>query len=295
MQKKLKNPEIIKILIDTDIGTDIDDAYAVVYAEKHPLLEVVGYTTVSGDARVRAKLLEKLLLTMNIMKPIAVGRSSKTKISQANWIEYYNERNELGLDAVEFILESCKKYGDKLILVPIGPLTNLAEAYKQDPDTLKMCKRIVMMGGAYKKGYLGSKLSPAKIEYNVKCDINAAQTIFASGIPITMIGLDATFNLKLHKSKLQEYKSSDKLELQALAELNALKNKYLPAIPTIMYDVLAVMEIAEPLCKIEPVHLEIKKNGSMVKLEYQEGHPVDVCIEVDKNEFFKRFYRILES
>lgn len=295
MEEASNSPEKIKVLIDTDIGTDVDDAYAVVYAEKHPLLEVVGYTTVSGNAGLRAKILDKLLATLNIEKPIVVGKSSKVKLSQADWVEHYKPRSILNLDAVNFILESCQKFRGELILVPIGPLTNLAEAYKRDPDTLKMCKRIVMMGGAYKRGYLGSRFFVARIEYNIKCDVEAAQVIFSSGIPITMVGLDVTYNLKLPKIKLHEYESSNKPELKALAELNRLKNKNLPGIPTIMYDVLAVMEIAEPICKIEPIHLLIKDNGLMIESKNQNDHFVDVCIGVDKSKFFQRFYSILES
>ncbi len=295
MQSEPKSSKKFKILIDTDIGTDIDDAYAVIYAEKHPLLDVMGYTTVSGDITQRAKILDKLLFTLDVQKPIAVGKSSNIKLSQSEWVKDYDPIIDFKLNAVDFILESCRKYQEELILVPIGPLTNLAEAYKRDSETLKKCKRIVMMGGAYKKGYLGSRFSIAKIEYNIKCDIDAAKCIFASKIPITMVGLDVTYDLKLDNNKLHEYQASNKPELLALAELNRLKNKNMLLIPTIMYDVLAIMEIAEPICKIEPKHLIIKGNGFMCESKNQDAYSVDVCVAVDKAEFFKRFYRILES
>ena len=123
-----------KVIIDTDIGDDIDDAFAAVLALRSPELRVLGFTTTFGDTQLRAKLLDRLLIeTGHADVPVAVGSpTSKTQtFSQQRYALAHPDakRHE---DAVDFILEQIRKSPDQITLVAIGPLMNVGALIDKD-------------------------------------------------------------------------------------------------------------------------------------------------------------------
>src|SRR5438045_7365438 len=196
---------ITKIILDTDIGDDVDDAFALALALSSPELEIVGITTAWGDTRLRARLVDRFLTeTSHTGIPVAEGTStqSKTPFTQARWAEAAPPLRPHP-QAVDFLLRHIRENPGELTLVAIGPLTNLGAAIDQDAATFRKLKRIVLMGGSIKRRYGDLGYAPDRgpePEYNIFSDIPAAQKLFASGVPIFMMPLDST-QLKLDEVK----------------------------------------------------------------------------------------------
>ncbi len=189
-----------KIIIDTDIGDDIDDAFAVALALKSPELEVVGVMSDFGDTELRARMLDRLLAdTGHRDIPVAVGIASDTNpsgFSQRRYAEAAPAKAHP--PAVDFLLEQIRRHPGEITLVAIGPSPNLGAAIDRDPATFRRLKAIVMMGGSFHPVSDGfGPATPPHPEWNIKSDIAAAQKIFASGVPLFVMPLDSTVNLKL--------------------------------------------------------------------------------------------------
>lgn len=191
-----------KIIIDTDPG--IDDALAILLAlSAKDELEVLGLTTVNGNVGVEQ-------VTKNAFKILKIAGREDVPVYQGNGkplmretdhCEVFHGDDGLGnLDmeeseripekesAVDFLVRKVREEKGEITLVPIGPLTNIADAVQRDPEFVKNVKEVVIMGGAEQ----GGNMSP-HAEFNFWTDPEAASIVFRAGFKkITMIGLDAT-------------------------------------------------------------------------------------------------------
>jgi inosine-uridine nucleoside N-ribohydrolase len=274
-----------RIIIDTDIGDDIDDAFAVGLALNSHELQIEGITTAWGDTALRARLLQRLLAeTGHAGIPVAVGIPTKSKVpfTQARWAK----RGPALLappDAVDFLLDHIRRNPGEITLVAIGPYTNLGAAIDRDPATFRKLKRVVLMGGSIRRGYDDLGYEPDRgpsAEYNIASDIPAAKKLFQSGVPIYMMPLDST-QLKLDEVKRailfrQGTPMTDALTL--------LYHQWDQQTPT-LFDVMTVTYVLEPkLCPTKPLHVEIDENGFT---KVSAGTPnVSVCLSSDSDEFF---------
>src|SRR5579859_5102891 len=145
----------IPILLDTDIGTDIDDAFAVALILRSPELDLLGVTTVSGDTQARARLAAKMLWEDGRRQvPVAAGEPGKPlPIDQCRWAAGFTSPQLLREKAVDFLKRQIEKKPGEITLVAIGPLTNIAALLRTDPSIAHKIKRIVLMGGAIAHGY----------------------------------------------------------------------------------------------------------------------------------------------
>ena len=185
-----------KILIDTDIGDDIDDALALTLALKCDKIDVVGVTTTYMDTKFRAKLVKKFLTAFSKSNVPCYAGYGKTEDGfnshPLNVKEVYDglyedfSVNENPEDAIDFIIDSCYKYGKDLTVVAIGPFTNIAKVIKKDVSALKQIKEVVIMGGAYFKQYA---------DWNVFCDPISAKVMFDELPNIYAVGADVTHKL----------------------------------------------------------------------------------------------------
>jgi len=187
-----------KIIIDTDIGDDVDDAFAVALALRSPELEILGISTTFGDPETRAKLLDRLLgETGHENIPVAVGTPTQTsgQFTQRRYAEGGRFARASHPKAVEFILEQIRRYPGQITLVAFGPLINVGALIDKGPDTFRKLRRVVLMGGSIARrfGDLGyAKPRGPEPEWNIKNDIPSARKLFASGVPIFMMPLDST-------------------------------------------------------------------------------------------------------
>jgi purine nucleosidase len=230
-----------KIIIDTDIGDDIDDALALALALNSPELEVVGVTTVYKNIRARARLARKLLLMAgreDIPVYAGLGQPLINRVNEDEIPNHYLKEmddtpfNE-DMDGVDFIINTLMSSEGDISLVPVGPLTNIAMAIMKRPEIKSKIKNIVLMGGAYYFQYN---------EYNIQCDPEAARVVFQSGINIKAVGLDVTLKCQLTHEDIARIENQSEDLTRFLSSLISHwrgKNDYLP----ILHDPLAVYAV----------------------------------------------------
>ena len=285
----VKVPE--KIIIDTDIGDDIDDAFAVALALQSPEVRIVGFSTVSGDTTARAKILDEMLGQSDHKDiPVTAGNPANLPFTTTQYIGRQGRFGEKGHfakathpPAVEFILEQIHRFPDQITLVAIGPLTNVGSLIDKDPQAFRRLKRVVMMGGSIAAGY-DDAIKVAVPEYNILSDIPSAQKLFQSGVPIYLMPLDSTAQLKFDEVKRAAlfYQASPLTDSLALLYL-------LSGITTpVLYDPMVVAFVIDPqLCPVEPMHIVVDQKGVT---RSEPGAPnAQVCLHSDPDTFF-RFY-----
>jgi inosine-uridine nucleoside N-ribohydrolase len=275
----------IKIIVDTDIGDDVDDAFAVGLALASPELDVVGITTAWGDTGLRARLVDRLLSeTANTHIPVAEGipTQSKTTFSQARWAQS-GPPSRPHPAAVDFLLGQLEQHPGEITLVAIGPLTNVGAAIDRDSGAFKKLKRVVLMGGSIRKGYDDLGYTPDRgpdPEYNIVSDIPAAQKLFTSGVPIYMMPLDST-QLKLDEEKRELLFRRGTPLTDALT---LLYHQWGQLTPT-LFDVMAVAYVLDPgLCPAQPLDIVVDRDGFT---RTGRGTPnASACLASDSDQFF---------
>ncbi len=203
-----------KIIIDTDPG--IDDSMAILAAFRSPELEILGLTTVFGNTDVENCSLNALRLVeiaSSQSTPVCKGAQKPMILPDLELGTYVHGLDGMGntnppppkgkLDprsADDFIIETIHQHPGEVTLVPLGPLTNLALALQRAPEIAEMVAEVVLMGG---NAYAPGNISPAA-EANIFHDPHAAEIVFRTEWPVTMIGLDATTKILIRPEKLQE-------------------------------------------------------------------------------------------
>ncbi len=293
-----------KIIIDTDIGGDIDDALAVALALNSPEIEIIGITTVFVDTASRVKLTKKLLSLYNksdipvikgAEKPL-IGSWDKNLIPlQAQAVKDNIEIDE-SINVIDFIVNTIMDSKEKITLIPIGPLTNIASAIIKEPR-LKEKTEIYMMGGMY---------SQAFPEWNIYCDPESARIVFDSGIKITMVGLDVTLRCRLSKENLDKIFNYNSERTRFLSELIKIWQEGNEERYPILHDPLAIASFIDPsLVKKENMHIKVETKGEFTRgvtvvidtpyTSKKGDSNVDVCVDVDSDRFINFFLnRILK-
>jgi inosine-uridine nucleoside N-ribohydrolase len=274
-------PAAIPILLDTDIGTDIDDAFALALILHSPELDLLGVTTVSGDTQARARLAAKMLWDAG--RPavlVAAGEPGKPlPIEQCRWADDFLSPALTTQSAVEFLRDQIERRPGEVTLVPIGPLTNIGRLLRDYPEVGKKIKRIVMMGGSVAFGYAPN--SPPAAEYNIAQDPAAAQVVFSSGVPILMVPLDVTAMLALDAEARHRIFTHLTPLTDDLTILYHLWNRLTP----ILFDPMAVaMLIDLSLCETKPLAIEVDDQGFT---RVVEGKPPNatVALKTDPKRF----------
>jgi inosine-uridine nucleoside N-ribohydrolase len=283
-----KNAPPEKIIIDTDIGDDIDDAFAVALALRSPELQILGITTAFGDTETRAKLVDRMLVESGRQDiPVAVGvhTDAKTSFGQRPYAEGRNFARAAHPAAVDFILDQVRKNPGEITLVCIGPLVNVGAIIDRDPQTFRKLKRVVIMGGAVDRGYGDPYAAPTppQPEWNILNDIRSAQKLFASGVPLYVMPLDST-QLKLDEVKRAFLFRQGTPLTDALA---ILYHQWGEQTPT-LFDPMTIAFIDDPdLCPVQPMNVVVDEKGMTRR---GSGAPnAQVCLKSDPEKFFE-FY-----
>jgi purine nucleosidase len=276
-----------KIIIDTDIGDDIDDAFAVALALQSPEVQILGISTTFGDTKLRAKLADRLLGEAGRPDiPVAVGTSTSTNsgFTQRRYAEGGTFARPTHPKATDFILDQIRRNPGQITLVAIGPLVNVGELITQDSETFRKLKRVVLMGGSIYRRYGDMGYAPPRgpePEWNIKNDIPAAQKLFGSGVPIIMMPLDST-QLKLDEVKRPMIFQAGTPLTDALT---LLYHQWGQQTPT-LFDVMTVAYILNPkLCPVTPMHVTVDDQGFT---RPGSGTPnAQVCLDSDPEAFFR--------
>ena len=202
-----------KVVLDTDIGDDIDDTWALAMMLKSPEIDLQLAVSCTGDTLYRAELLGRFLERANRTDvPIGVGlRDASWPLgSQAPWVEDYQLDHYPGTvcdDGVDAIIRTIMDSPEPVTLLCIGPLTNIAEVLRREPAIPGRTRLVGMLGSVY-RGY-GDHPEPAA-EYNIKIDVPAAQAVFAAPWQsATITPLDTCGTATLNSEQVRRLNSSD--------------------------------------------------------------------------------------
>lgn len=276
------------VIIDTDIGDDVDDVFAVGLALSSPEFKILGITSAWGDTALRAQMIDRLLCeTGRTGIPVHEGVPTKTDtvFTQAPWARAGVARAHT--DGVAFLLEQIKAHPGEITLIALGPLTNLGAAIDRDPVTFRKLRRVVLMGGSIYRGYgdPGKKPEP---EYNIVRDPGAAQKLFTSGVPLYVLPLDST-QLKFDPAKRAEFAAISTPLTDALQVLVAewMHRSKSPA-PT-LFDAVAVGYALDPAsCPMTPLELEVDDKGNTLPVQRPLSNRTNAnaCLTAQPEKFF---------
>jgi purine nucleosidase len=203
------------IILDTDIGTDVDDLLALSLILCSPELELVGVTTVYGDVALRARMVRRLLTLRGVPDvPIAMG--VRTPVLGKRAI-YWGGHEGQGLltpeeeaaplpdeHAVDFIVRTVMARPGEVTLAAVGPLTNIALAFMREPRLTQALAGLVIMGGSVG----GARaLHLPWVEHNIRCDPEAAHIVFSAGAPMTVIPLDVTTRVNIRQADVERMRA----------------------------------------------------------------------------------------
>ena len=258
-----------KILIDMDIGDDIDDAFALFFAMKLGY-EIVGITTVYRDTAARARLTKELLSLFGeagARIPVYAGHGpafggqaplpSPTYLSQQPPAPSDARYTPDGMDpddAVDFIISACERYGKELTVAAIGPFTNMARVIEKDPTALGKAKKVAIMGGAFFKQYA---------DWNVMCDVEAADAMFRCADNLECMGADVTHHLDIGEEN-SRYLLNLHPDDPAAAYVCGLYRQWRPnsGRRAMLHDPLVILYAGEPeVCRMEEASVSVITEG----------------------------------
>lgn len=292
-----------------DVDTGIDDALAIAYAVNSPELEVIGFTTCFGNSSIENTTRNTLVVLEQLGKTIPVYRGADKPLKRPLKEYPTHVHGEDGLgnkfekapvmqaeseDAVDYIISQVKKRPQEITIIAVGPLTNLALAVKKEPEIASLVKDVVIMGGAV---FTAGNVTPYS-EANIISDPDAADYVFSSGLPVTIVGLDVTMKTLLPNARLADWRSLDTDASHFFADMTSFYmqsyEKFHPGIGgCALHDPLAVGVVIDPnFLKKEKwsvrVVLEGEEYGRTVA--HSEGeHKIQVCTHVEAEPFLNHF------
>jgi inosine-uridine nucleoside N-ribohydrolase len=272
----------LKCILDTDIGDDIDDAYALALLMDRREVTLLGVTTTYGQTRERAELAAKLLTVMGRGDvPVYAGRTGPAKIGrQYEWARGFHGANLKSEPAAEFMRREIERAPGQVTLIGIGALTNIGDLLTAHPEVRGKIKRIVIMGGAVYTGY--NNQAPPVVEWNIRCDPAAARVVYASGVPLVMAGLEVTTMMQLDTERQKRLCAYGTPATDALAALTRLWGSANP-VPTLFDPVAVAYALGHADCDAEQRHVEIDNDGLT---RITEGTPnVTVLVHPHKEAF----------
>jgi purine nucleosidase len=277
---------IAKVIFDTDIGDDIDDAYALGFLLRSPEVQVLGVTTAFEDTHLRARLATRFLNSAG-RADVSVYEGPKTPgkphFTQSTWAEGSPDRSYP--DAIDFILKRIRSNPGQVTLVAVAPLTNVGALIAKDPKTFGKLKRVVLMGGSVAHGY-GAKEQP-DAEWNIVNDISAAKALFGSGVPLYMMPLDST-QIQLDLTRQAEVFGKGTGMTKALEELTAEWSAATHHRSPTLFDAVAAAYAVKPeVCPATPMRIEVDANGFTRKVEGAAN--ANVCLRSNAGQFFDIF------
>jgi purine nucleosidase len=260
-----------RIILDTDIGSDVDDAMALAFLVGRTDVQIVGVTTVYGNTDLRARIAARYAKLMGVELSIYAGRSEPLS-GRETW-KSGNEGSLLpglegevyeSLDAVDFLTAAVSNEPGKVEVVAIGPLTNIALAIEADPNFAKNVKHLWIMGGEFVKG---------TAEHNFRSDDVSTKIVIDSGIHMTITGLEITQQLQIMRNDLEIIATAGSMGTLLFAEIDQWLT-YRKEDFDVPHDPIAIMPMLEPqlfiFSKEGIVEIEISDSDMTGKSRFSE-------------------------
>lgn len=314
--------EAIKVIIDTDPG--VDDAFALYYASRCSALHILGITTTYGNnyvaqtTRNACFLKEQFALPGEIYKgcsrPLVNGLLAAGNVHGSNGLgdafEVKTHISPSQHSAVDFIINTVKKYPGEITLVTLGPLTNLATAINQAPEIIPLIRQVVMMGGAF--GHHGHRGNVTPVaEFNIYCDPHAADIVFQQPIPVVIVGLDVTHEVIIFETDLHEINKHPHIALlqQIAAYYFNFSHKYENIKGMRVHDALTIGWLMQPeafgiiqapvrvacegVAAGETIYQMTVQDRQINDWNHQIRHKI--CVEVDAEKIRQHFLQTISS
>jgi purine nucleosidase len=259
-------------VLDTDIGTDVDDLLALALLVAAPEMQLTGVTTVYGDTMLRARMTRMVLDQLERSAvPIGIG-ARETLIGRPVWWAGHEGQGMPGLDRVEIdegataadlLHRAATEHRGRLELFAIGPLTNVAEAISADDSFAPSLRHLYVMGGAFWM---------EQAEHNIKSDPEAADIVFRSGIPMTICGLDVTQRVRLREADISEIREAASGIGSVLEDQVRRWWVYTGATENHLHDPLAILPALRPeLFRFEQCDVRVELEGADPGRTWVEG------------------------
>ena len=285
-----------KVLLDTDIGTDVDDAVCLAYLLSHPDCELLGITTVTGEVEKRASLASVLCQMAGKDIPIYPGADhpmqgpqrqpiAQQAVSLARWP--HQTEFPKG-QAVDFLADTIRSHPGDVTLLSIGPLTNIGLLFSQHPDVAELLAGFVMMGGNFDEQ--GPEAN--RIEWNVAGDLMASDIVYKAPVRLhRSLGLNVTQRVMMSADEVRDRYTSPLLR----PVLDMAEIWFAGFYPFITYhDPLAAATIFEPdLCSYQQGTVMLDTGDKPGKTIWQPGQadaPHQVAMDVDVDRYFEHFF-----
>jgi len=270
-------PKKIPVILDTDIGDDIDDTWALALLLRSPELDLKLVVGDNQKGPYRAKLVAKLLeIAGRTDVPVGIAFGDQHgEGRQQPWVERYDLESYPGVvrkDGVQAIIDTIMDAREPITLLAIGPVTNLREALRREPRIAEKARFVGMHGSVF-KGY-GNR-PEINVEYNVRVDIPACQAVFTAPWEITITPLDTCGIVRLQGKKYAKVRDSNDPLLAALIENYRLwrktstpheqpQGKKDEASSTLFDTVAVYLAFANDLCKMETLPIRVTDEGMTV-------------------------------
>jgi len=290
-----------KILLDTDIGTDIDDAVCLAYLLNNPDCDLLGITTVTGESVQRAKIASALCMVAGrdipiypgAEKPLVIEQKQKI-VQQAVALERWNHKKQFPKgEAIEFLRHTIRQNPGEITLLTIGPLTNIGLLFSVDPEIPSLLKSLVMMCGYYER----KNKEAYPMEWNAFGDYHATKIVFDAGVPMLgAVGLDVTTQVRMSAAEVKS-KFNHELLLPVVDFATVWFETFYEYIT--FHDPLAAVSIFnKDVCTFTKGNVEIeiedKDRLGLTKWQPCENGKHEVVLSVDKHLFFKEYFNVFE-
>lgn len=298
---EMTHEQRLPVILDTDIGTDVDDVVALAELLRADTVDLLAVTTVYVDAALRARLVRAVLRAAGRAAiPIGVGADQpllrRDPLYWAGWEDEGLPADGVGdasaaPHAVDLLIREIMARPGEVTVVAIGPLTNLALALLREPALARAARRVVIMGGRVERH--ADQLADRHAEHNIWCDPEAAQIVLTSGAPITLVPLDVTTQVLIRREALDDLRAGDELARLVADQLDRYF-AHLGRDWTHMHDPLAASDVALPgFLRTVPMRVRVEcagqlTRGQLVALRHDgpdEAGLVDVALEVDGGAF----------
>ncbi len=279
-----------KVVLDTDIGSDIDDAICLAYLLSHPDCEIIGITTVSGHPERRAMITDYLCEKAKKNIPVypgmsepLIGQQKQKTVAQFEYLESIGFERSFEKDWFCFLAKTIRKNPGEINLITIGPLTNIGTLFKIDPELPLFLKAIYIMGGMF----FGET---KKAEWNISCDPYAAHSVFTSNAKnIFVCGLDVTTKVMMKRKEVVELFSKNFLlkEVLNFAEI-WFRNR---DIITFHDPLAASVLFKKDMCRFKKGKIFVDQIGVTGFIEDKSSNTY-VASELEPDGFFAHFFDI---
>lgn len=298
----------LEVIIDTDIGTDVDDAYAILLALSSPELNLRGLTLVHANLETRLKITAKLLkLADRTDVPVALGEThTMNRERPLTWlgnegrgIDFSDVEGfqPVGEHAAEFIARTASEKPGEVTLITIGPLTNAGILLRDFPREAAMLRGIVTMGSTFN----GFGPENAGREHNAAVDPEATMMLLESGIPLLLVGWNVTIQTSLVRERMAEIAALNTPMSRLIVTMTEDWLQMCKRDNTAMHDPLAVAAAFDSgvvgTISVTP-EIRMESPESVIYHPAGDESPIRICNTVDVTRFeglfFPRIMRAME-